>query len=79
MTIGYPTSVANAFNHTKCVSLNNQQCLTQPTLVNLHRNECSQGLRYYPLEFDLDRCVGSRNTLDDLSTRVCFQVIKQKI
>ena len=35
-------SAVNASNHTKCVSLNNQSCMTQPTLINLHSNEYSQ-------------------------------------
>ena len=25
-------------NHTKCVSISNQKCMTQPTLINLHPN-----------------------------------------
>ena len=32
--IGLLTGVLNAFNHTKCVSLDNEQCTTQPTLVS---------------------------------------------
>ena len=32
-------------NHTKCVSLSNQKCMTQPTLINLNPNEYSQELR----------------------------------
>ena len=36
------TSAVNTSNHTKCVSLNNQKCMTQPTLINLHSNEYSQ-------------------------------------
>ena len=31
----------------------------------------SQGLPYYPYAVNLDGCVGSCNTLDDLSNRVC--------
>ena len=27
-------SIVNAYNHTKCVSLSNQKCMTQPTLIN---------------------------------------------
>ena len=33
------TSIVNTSNHTKCVSLSNQQCTTQPTLINLQPNE----------------------------------------
>ena len=36
----------NASNHTNGVSLNNQQCMTQPNLINLHPIEYNQGLRY---------------------------------
>ena len=66
------TSIVNVFNHTKCVSLNNQQCMTQPTLINLHPNEYSWDVSYYLFAFSLDRCVGSCNTLGDLSNRICI-------
>ena len=36
------TGLVNRSNHTKCVSLSNQKCEIQPTLVNLHPNEYSQ-------------------------------------
>ena len=29
----------NAFDHKKCVSLNNQKCKIQRTLINLHPNQ----------------------------------------
>ena len=29
----------NGSNHTKCMSLSNQKCMTQPTLINFHPNE----------------------------------------
>ena len=44
--------------------------MTQPTLINLHSDEYSQGLHYYPFVVNLVRCVGSHNTLNDLSNRV---------
>ena len=31
-------SVVNASNHTKCVLINNQQCMIQTALINLHPN-----------------------------------------
>ena len=71
MFIGLLASVLNASNHTKCISLSNQQCMIEPTLINLHPNGYSQGLRYYPFVVNLDRCVGSCNTLYDLSNKVC--------
>ena len=65
------TSIVNASNHTKCVSLSNQKCMTQLTLINLRPNEYSQEFHYYPFAVKLDRCVESCNTLNDLSNKVC--------
>ena len=45
--IGLLTSIVHASSHTKCVSLNHQKWTTQPTFINLHPNEYSQGLGYY--------------------------------
>ena len=64
-------SIVGASNHTKCLSLSNQKCITQPTLINLHPHEYSQALHYDPLAVNLDRCAGSCNTLDDFSNKVC--------
>ena len=44
--------------------------MTQPTVLNLHLNECSQELLYYLFVVNLDRCAGNGNTLDDLSSKV---------
>ena len=65
------TSIVNASNHTKCVSLSNQKCEIQPTLINLHPNEYSQEFHCYPFAVKLDRCAESCNTLSDLSNKVC--------
>ena len=56
-----------------CIKLSNQKCKTQPTLSNLHPNEYSQEFRYCPFTVKLDRCVGSCNTLNDLSNKICIQ------
>ena len=64
-------SIVSICTYTKCVSLSNQKCMSQPALINLHLNEYSQDLRYYPFEVNLDRCIGSYNTLDDLFGRAC--------
>ena len=37
--IGLLAGLVNGPNHTKCVSLSNQKCIIQPTLINLHPNE----------------------------------------
>ena len=71
-------NIVNGSNHTKCVSLSKQKCITQPTLVHLHLNKYSQEFHYCPFAVKLDRCVGSCNALNDLPNKVCFQ-IKQKI
>ena len=62
--------IINASNHAKCGLLNDQQCMTQLTLTNLHPNEHSQGSHYYPVAVNLDRCVGSFNTLNGLTDKV---------
>ena len=71
MFIRLLTDLVNASSHTKCVSLSNQKCMTQPTPINLHPNKYSQKLHYYPFAVNLDRCVRSCNTLNDLSNKVC--------
>ena len=45
--------------------------MIQPNFINLHPNEYSQELHNCTFEFKLDRCVGSCNTLNDLSNKVC--------
>ena len=62
------TSIVNARN---CISLSNQKCEIQHTFINLHANEYIQELHYYPFAVKLDKCVGSCNTLNDLSNKVC--------
>ena len=51
------------------MSLSNQKCEIQLTLVNLHSNEFNQELHCYL--FKSDKCARSFNTLNDLSNRVC--------
>ena len=65
------SSIVNASNSTKSVSLSNQKCMIQPTLINLHPNEYSQEFYYHSFSVKLDRCAGSCNTLNDLSNKVC--------
>ena len=71
MSILLLSSIVIASNHTKYISLNNQKCEIQPTLINSHLNEYSQEFHYYPFAVKLDRCVGSCNTPTDLSNKVC--------
>ena len=53
------------------MSLSNQKCEIQPTLINFYSNEYNEELHYYPFVVKLDRCVGSCYTLNDLSNKVC--------
>ena len=53
------------------MSLSNKKCQIQSTLINLHPNKYNQEFYYYPLAVKLDRCVGSCNTLNNLSSKVC--------
>ena len=40
------SSMVNASNYITCVSLSNQNCTIQPTLIGLHPNEYSQEFHY---------------------------------
>ena len=46
--------VLNTSNHTKCASLNDQQYMAQPTLINCYPIEYNQRLCYYPFAVNLD-------------------------
>ena len=61
-------------DHVKFISFKNQQHITQPTLMNLHLNEYIEGLHYYPFIRNLDRSMGSCNTLNDLSNKRCVAI-----
>ena len=65
------TSIVNSSTHTICISLSNQKLEIQPTFIDLHPNEFSQEFHYYPFTVKLDKCVGSCNTFNDLSNKVC--------
>ena len=70
--IGLLGSIVSASNHTKYVSLSNRKCMIQPTAwFDLHPNEYIQELHYCPFVVKFDRCVGSCNTLNELSNKVC--------
>ena len=66
--MGLLISIVNASYHTKCVPLIDQKCMTQPTLINLYPNEYSPKFHYYPFAV---KYVGSCNTLNDLSNKLC--------
>ena len=43
----WSTSIVNARDYIKHVWFNNQQCMAQPTVINLDPNQYIEGLRYY--------------------------------
>ena len=45
--IGLLTGLVKGSNHTKCVSLSNQECMIHPAVINLYPNEYSQEFHYY--------------------------------
>ena len=51
MSIVLLSNIVNGSDHTKCISLCNQKCMTHPTLINLHPNEYRQNFIpiYLPL------------------------------
>ena len=52
--------------------------MTPPALIYLHSNEYSHEFHYYPFMVKLDRCVGSCNTLNDLSDKLCVPNKKKR-
>ena len=64
-------SISNASDQWKCVYLSNKKCEIQPTFINLHPNEYSQAFHHYLFTVKLDKSVGSCNTPNDLSNKVC--------
>ena len=70
MFIVLSSNIVKGYNHIKRISLSNQ-CMIQPTVINLHPNEYSQEFHCYSFAVKLDKYVGSCNTLNKLSNKVC--------
>ena len=51
-----------------------KKCEIQATLISLYPNGYSQELNYCLFAVKLDKCVGSCNTLNDLSNKVCVSI-----
>ena len=49
------------------MSLNNDPCIISLTLIDLNSIE----LNYYPFTISIDKCSGSFNVVDDVSTKIC--------
>ena len=52
---------------TKYMSLNNEQCIIRPTIIDINPVE----LNYYPFMINLDKLDGSCSAVDYLSTKIC--------
>ena len=65
MVVGLLTGAASSSIRIKYVLLSYQKFMTQPNLINLHPNEYSKELHYYPIAINLYTCVISCNTLND--------------
>ena len=66
------TSIVNASTHIKCVS--NQKWEIQPTLINLHPNEYSRELHYYPFAVKLDKYDYRKKWIKNFSKRYIMQM-----
>ena len=55
------------------MSLNIEQPISRPTLIDLNPVE----FNYFPVMISLDKCSGSFNAADALSTKI-FVAVKQK-
>ena len=78
MFSGLLTSIVSTSNHTKCVSLSNQKCMNQPTLITLHLNEFTPELHYYSFVVNLGKCAEVAILLMTCLVEHVFQM-KQKI
>ena len=53
------------------IPLNDQQCMTRPTRINLNPYEHNQGLCHYPFIISLDRYNGICNDINELLSIIC--------
>ena len=50
--IGLLTGIVSESNLAKCVSLSNQECMTQPTIINLHPNNTGKNFTTIHLQLN---------------------------
>ena len=70
----YPIDTKNILDIHKYLiklTLSNQKCMTQHTLINLHPDKYNQEFHYYAFAVKLDRCVGRCNAFNDFSNKEC--------
>ena len=76
---GLLASTAKVSWYTNYICLNNQPCMTRPTLMDLNPDECNQGMCCNLLMVNLDKCNEIYNTFDDLSSRICVPNITENV
>ena len=59
--------IFSGYSATKCLSLNNEQCIARLILIDLNPHE----LNDCPLIVNLDKCNRIFNAVDDISTKLC--------
>ena len=67
---GHPVLVLLGFGRSlaiKCVSMNNQQCMVGPRLIDLNPDE----LHYYSFLVNIEVCNRNYNTVQDAFGRIC--------
>ena len=74
---GLLTDLVNGSNYTKCVSLINQKCMTQATLMNLHPNDYNQEFHYHPFAVNLDRCIFLTSTYTRFKSKIHNHQVRQ--
>ena len=63
----FDESSASNSKRPKNLPLNNQSCQARPTLVDINSDETL----FYPFVDNVNKCGGSRNTIDDAYAWVC--------
>ena len=64
-------------NALECVSVVNQKCMPRPKILNI--NEGVGEALFYPYNFQVNKCSGSCNTLDDPMAKICVPKIIKNI
>ena len=54
-------------NSLECISMNNQECIIRPEIINLNTNEPM----LYPYSIKINKCKGSCNTINDPYAKIC--------
>ena len=66
VVLSFSCSLASAADRTICLPLNDEPCIVIPTLICLN----PVAFKCYPFMFSLDKCSGSSNSSNDLSTKI---------